>query len=960
MIIRFPDVLQRLGLNNGKTPKTPQTPPPKAVLPPSGNGISSAKKVAFLIEYFRLLRWELVIDDRFQPRGVPPLLARELRNDDACNQVDRRGCDLEEAYLPQDKVDFLLEMLPFLDDADKCNKWLRTKDKDLVRETTQLLLKKVSPLLKKINSPVYKKMVDFRNLFVTQLVRFYFFNGGLEGLIGRFDDPQEKILAQILICGALVAVAPDHAQRYFEEVLTAVKQTQDSRNVSKSLRNLSYIIKDIIPEAFSSEGSQMVIDWYVQKNNKTEPDHDVISNLGVFYARDKLPNKTNPLVKALLLAGDVLWSHYADRTVYGQKEQKTNLNVLEESMIGLSEPDKRVVLSSARRGFVAGLSQYFGAAFFNRPDNFQTLRFYAATYEALATIYRESTSLHLMASSFTKIVLHCQNDREIGAFFNMAQTIARDINKGYALEKMFDQENDPVAKIRYAVIWLILMREEHDEKLSPGVLQKMADLIQQEGPGHLRQWLANQPEVQQALAVRGKEISLPPLNERITSEEAVLLQRAHDSAGLFFSRNISSEELCDVAKTGEVRGRRKTYWRFGISAEYGKEGETITLVMNRRFWEDFHGRGKFSNLWREDPLNPTPQEEAEKILDRLTKEANYNRAFEVDARPQDGLMGRTVMHEVGFMGYNPQLEVKDAIPLEYVEAVIVPEHLWPETKKAVAGNPRLRELMIKLESGETRDDYLAGRKEVARRRRSGGGGFEPNMGFNALRKLEEAYFQLVVGRHPFQYRRQIVTMSGGRAGWSPLAPDWIQVPADAAKPSLIRNKDGDWKIFVNPREENFFAVLRTVLEVQAEFPEGIDFKVPKDLQTEWREGRPFTASNSPKIVIWVNQATLDQVLERLSARLDAQFPDGIGFGEEPGPSFANPYYGHNLFYKKEYGGDDNLPDPRARIAGAIETQGKSQGLDFAQIRSQQIEALISAGYAPPYFHRKINEPDPAL
>jgi hypothetical protein len=311
------------------------------------------------------------------------------------------------------------------------------------------------------------------------------------------------------------------------------------------------------------------------------------------------------------------------------------------------------------------------------------------------------------------------------------------------------------------------------------------------------------------------------------------------------------------------------------------------------------------------------------------------------------------------MGYNPQLKVKEPIPLEFVEAILIPEHLWPAAEKIMAFRSELNGLACKLKSGETQADYLAGRKNVARRGRGGGGGFEPNMGFNALRKLEEAYFRLVAGCHPLQYNiRKVVEMGGDRALWSPSSPGWIQITADPAKPPLKRNKDGDWKIFVNPREENFFAALGIVLEVRAEFPEGIDFNIPRNLLAEWREGRRFTASNSPKIVIWLNQETVSQILERLSERLNEQFPDGIGFGEDPGPSFANPYYGRDLFYKREYDIGDGITDPRVSIARPIEIEGRRSGKSLVEIREEQIAALEAAGYEPPYFHRKISDPDP--
>jgi hypothetical protein len=310
-----------------------------------------------------------------------------------------------------------------------------------------------------------------------------------------------------------------------------------------------------------------------------------------------------------------------------------------------------------------------------------------------------------------------------------------------------------------------------------------------------------------------------------------------------------------------------------------------------------------------------------------------------------------------YMGLMPQLEVNHDIALDQVEKILVPEHLW-ETEAVVAArqHPQLGPLMQKVEgTGKSEQEFLLGRNQVGRRPRMFGGHHTPHMGYSSLFKMEKDYFKLVLGDN----YKETATALFEKYGYLGFERGiWHQAHPKSA--DLIERKEHDWKIFVNPTEESFLAVLEATLQVLQNIKPGVSFKIPIDRSTEWK-GRPILkASNTPKIVIWVNPEIIKDLLCILEEQYKVAELNHAGFADQPGPSFAGHFGSENnlLFHKKEYEyGPEG--DVRTSIAKSAEQEARARGItDENELMRIKAEALSAAGFVGPFFYIKAGEYDP--
>ena len=455
---------------------------------------------------------------------------------------------------------------------------------------------------------------------------------------------------------------------------------------------------------------------------------------------------------------------------------------------------------------------------------------------------------------------------------------------------------------------------------------------------------------------------------------------------LLFTRNIDLEEFKDIAQNNVLRknGEGKKYFRYGLGHEYGEEGAVITLVMRESFWKTEKEKSKLENIWLSEingeeipedvkviPLNKKKgargpvfvvkkikEEVRDSILKKLARNAEYNRYLrqkESDAPWVQGIRaaGKSIVpgDEDKYMGMFPQLEVKHDIPLDQVERIMIPEHMWDGASQIAQQNKQIGKLLYKVEgTGKTKKDFLRGRNLMTRRSRLAGGSIDPNSGYLSFFISEQAYFRLVLGEKRDTYVSQLARSAFVDSvknlmkeyGYDPFCGSaWIE--GYVKDTQVISRKGGnDWKIFVNPKEEKFLEVLKAVLAVLKKNSElGINIKVPADFSQEWRKGRKFSDSASPKIVIYVNEKSLSGILKMLNNTLKEHL-NNAGFGDEPGPSFAKRYGETDLLlYKKEYFGVRG--DARAEIANEAEDKTK---------------ALEEAGFTGENFYRRTHDLDP--
>jgi len=155
-------------------------------------------------------------------------------------------------------------------------------------------------------------------------------------------------------------------------------------------------------------------------------------------------------------------------------------------------------------------------------------------------------------------------------------------------------------------------------------------------------------------------------------------------------------------------------------------------------------------------------------------------------------------------------------------------------------------------------------------------------------------------------------------------------------------------------------VLEVVLSVLKRKKPGIEFKIPADLSSEWRPGRKFgESSDTPKIVIYVNEETLPEVIRALDEGLREKGLSSAGFGEKPGPSFSRRYgFTDLLFYKKEHFVGRGKEE-RAIIADKVEARARNAGITDPEIILELKErALIVAGFDGENFYKRLDEVDP--
>lgn len=139
-----------------------------------------------------------------------------------------------------------------------------------------------------------------------------------------------------------------------------------------------------------------------------------------------------------------------------------------------------------------------------------------------------------------------------------------------------------------------------------------------------------------------------------------------------------------------------------------------------------------------------------KLLRDLATGIEYNRLLGQMA-PRNNCAGRTVLVSdiEKLMSYFPQLEVDHEVPLDQVEAILVPEHLWAQvTELAKEHNPKMLDLFRQVKgSGQTRALFTDGRERLARRSSSFGGSFEPVFGDAAFFLFEQAYFRTMAAAY---------------------------------------------------------------------------------------------------------------------------------------------------------------------------------------------------------------------
>lgn len=196
-------------------------------------------------------------------------------------------------------------------------------------------------------------------------------------------------------------------------------------------------------------------------------------------------------------------------------------------------------------------------------------------------------------------------------------------------------------------------------------------------------------------------------------------------------RNIFRDGCIDPMFTK----RRTADFRYGLGHSYG------SIVFIKKPGTDFGNIGDFWGVLYGYPNQRTG-------MFRLTGNVDYNKNVKVrgDRRYGDAAVGQSIVMDTfndhALMELFPQFGSPNAVPIDNICAVLVPEHLYDAL---LAITPlKYQGMLIRIPgTGRNENAFLKGREDVARRPRSRGGEFEPKIGKDALFRYEIAYFKIV-------------------------------------------------------------------------------------------------------------------------------------------------------------------------------------------------------------------------
>ncbi|MBU1867458.1 MAG: HD domain-containing protein [Candidatus Margulisbacteria bacterium] len=177
----------------------------------------------------------------------------------------------------------------------------------------------------------------------------------------------------------------------------------------------------------------------------------------------------------------------------------------------------------------------------------------------------------------------------------------------------------------------------------------------------------------------------------------------------------------------------------------------------------------------------------EKLFKDLAQRVEYNRRLgQAQAKPQ--CVGHTVLMGDAdkLMSTYPQLEVPHDVPLDQVQRIMVPDHLWDQTVKLVeARRPEMLKLLCRVKgTGQTKDEFQAGRENLTRRSSRHHGSFEPVFGYDSFFLFEQAYYREMLAA----YRLAETTQTSRLAVNPPLA-GCIAIQPDTAFRAQLQYPD---------------------------------------------------------------------------------------------------------------------------------------------------------------------------
>lgn len=467
------------------------------------------------------------------------------------------------------------------------------------------------------------------------------------------------------------------------------------------------------------------------------------------------------------------------------------------------------------------------------------------------------------------------------------------------------------------------------------------------------------------------EPDMPEISE--SSDPAYLLDRVRKSGRMLrFTRNISLRELESMANDNAMVpiAKGEKCYRYGLGHGYGDVGEVLTIVMKEGFWESEKNKNDsaLNNIFMRasdmDELNGgnngngtalaplikrrlEKNDENEKLLKFLASEVDYNRNLEREDHGfgADDIKGMTVMMQdkLKCMEVYPQMDVYRERDFSMIDKIMVPEHLWERALNMAQSNKQIARLLYRMDgTGRTAEDFMKDGDKMARRSRINWGRFQPNYGYDSFYVAEQEYFKLVLDTDYENWTRDMM-WGYGYTGVS----DGYWFHASSLHARSLQRESRDWKIFINPKstgtdDSEFRDVLEATLQVLQKHQDlGIKFKIPLDLGQEWKGRTIGDESNTPKIVVYLNENVLPLIMAELHSEFMECCPNA-GFIGEPGPAFSRQY-SNLLFYKKEYW------DQRANIANQA-------GGNL----SNKAAVLLSAGFRGTNFYIMSGDYDPLL
>lgn len=431
---------------------------------------------------------------------------------------------------------------------------------------------------------------------------------------------------------------------------------------------------------------------------------------------------------------------------------------------------------------------------------------------------------------------------------------------------------------------------------------------------------------------------------------------------------------------------RGAQFRYGLSSDYGE----IKFVMKSNFEDGRRGldiRETNNHVIVNEPF----------MLDMFAKaESYYGKKMSMDelknAIAKDytfrSQIGEESIDEFSKSFYNPQMHIADDVNLDAVDKVLVPEHLYDEVFDSATRNGFDTSKLVKVEGTGSIGEYYAYNRhlgigstqsaiDIGARRLDLGRGSTNSIDVHpaSFAKEEEAYMKVLLDNQvpsSKDIKASTLSQSAHDSTWSTIAENtpnfesispfytgrsneyyWYSLRSNF-HPSPSNSPD-QWKVFINPKDENYLEVLERVVK-------SVSNEDDIELKAIGGPSSKLSDPNEPKIVLYIKD---DDQLRSIVQKIDSEFAGessllgadaGVRNGVfQEGPSFTKKF--SDLIYYTKGGMSEGIsPVSGKSKSDVISDLSIEKGRTLT--REEISDALTEAGFDGENFYKYSTDSDP--